>query len=269
MNVPVSSSTNESFASASDRGDAALQRGAVLITTVMAMMLLSAVGGALVLVASTSALISANAGAANETFYAAEAVFERTVAELRSVPELTPVLDGTRASMFTDGPPSGLRTLADGTTLSLSMVVSLANCQRRSGCAEADLNAALRGRPWGERNPRWRLFAHGPLDPAPAGLRSGLPIYVVAMVADDQAETDGDPSRDGQQAGVQPNPGAGRLLIRVEAFGRRASHRVVEGTILRQDLAERAVWAARDPLSRGSAPSTVPELHVLSWHDGR
>ena len=237
------------------------ERGAALVITLMAMSLLSAMGAALVLATSADALISANSGASNQAFYAADAAFERTLAELRGQPAFTPVLNGSARSIFIDGPPSGERTLADGSQLALAEVVNRANCEKPASCSDADMNAVNRNRPWGVRSPRWQLFSYGPLNT--------LPLYVVSMVADDPAETDGDPLQDGGRTGVQANPGAGILMVRAEAFGSRGAHRVVEGTVVRRDLVAQAAWEASDPRTRGPAPGWLPLQQVLAWRDVR
>jgi hypothetical protein len=85
------------------------------------------------------------------------------------------------------------------------------------------------------------------------------------MVADDPHETDDDPWRDGVQTGAAANPGAGVLLVRAEAFGRRGSRRVVHGAVVRRDRAALARWSARDPATRGPAPPGFPVLQVVAW----
>jgi hypothetical protein len=245
------------------------ERGVALIVAMMAMMLLSAVGAALVLTTTADVLIAANAGAASEAFHAADAVFERSIAELRAVPDFTSILNGSIASVFVDDALVGERALADGTRIDLAEVLNLANCQKRSGCTESDLNASIRDRPWGLRNPRWRLFSHGPVEAGVGSMQADLPVYVVAMVADDPSDADGDPWRDGAPTGAALNAGAGILLLRTESFGRRGAHRVVEGTIIRQDLVALAAWNVADPATRGNAPSVFPLLQVLAWREVR
>lgn len=245
------------------------ERGVALIVTLLALLLLSAVGAALVLATGADVLISANAGAASEAFYAADAVFERTLAELRSQPGFTPVLNRSVTSAFVDGAPSGQRTLADGSRLNLVEVVNLANCQKPGGCSDADMSAALQDRPWGARNPRWVLFSYGQLNLSSVTTQPDLPVYVVSMVADDSSETDGDPWQDSARMGAPVNPGAGILLVRAEAYGRRGAHRIVEGTVARRDLVARARWDASDPVTRGPAPVGFPVLQVLAWREVR
>jgi hypothetical protein len=245
------------------------EEGMALVVTLMAMLLLSVLGAALILTTSADAMIAANAGAASDAFYAAEAAFERTLAELRRAPDFTSVLTGAFTSAFVDDPSAGPRILADGTRIDVREIVNLANCEKRRGCVEADLNAAIRDRPWGARNPRWRLFASGPLVGASAVASARLPAYVVTMVADDPAESDADPWQDGARAMTAVNPGAGVLLVRAEGFGGRGAHRVVEGTVVRRDLVARAAWEQADAATRGPAPSSFPVLQVLAWREVR
>ncbi len=245
------------------------ETGVALVVVAMAMLLLSAVGAALVVVTSADVLIAANVGASNEALYAADAAFERTLAELREATDLTAVLNGAAPSGFEDGAPTGPRYLADGTGIDLAQVLSLATCRKLAVCSVADMNATNADRPWGALNPQWRLYSYGPLDPAPGGIRSGLPAYVVSMVADDQMETDNDPARDGARIGTLPNPGAGIVLVRAEGFGRRGAHRVIEGAVVRRDIAARARWEAADPATRGSPTASVALLQVVAWREVR
>jgi hypothetical protein len=243
------------------------ERGVALIVVLMATLLLGAVGAALVMVTSADVLIAANTGAANEVLYAAEAGFERTLGELRDTPELTSILNGSVTSAFLDGAPGGQRTMADGSRIDLGQILSLATCDKPTACSASDINVPRDNRPWGALNPRWRLLSYGPLDPAPSGIRSGLPVYVVSMVADDPSDTDGDPTSDGTRTGVDPNPGAGVVLVRAEAFGRRGAHRILEGAVVRRDLQALARWEAADPAVRGSPPSPIPFLQVVAWRE--
>lgn len=241
------------------------ERGVALIATMLAMLLLSAIGAALVLATSADTLIASNNGASSEAFYAADAAFERTVAELRTLPSFTSVLSGAVMSAFRDGAVSGSRTLPDGSSVELDVVVNEANCGRAAPCGDAEMDRATSQRPWGPRNPRWRLFSWGALDAATGGTTGGLPPFVAVMVADDPAEIDGDPWSDGGSAGPAASPGAGILWVRADAFGRRGARSTVEGAVVRLDLVAGSRWELADPATRGPAPSGFPVLQVLAW----
>jgi len=212
----------------------------------LAAALMSALAVGLLLTASTELRIAANFSASDAASYAAESVVERAILDLSSTNGWDTVINGPTASAFVDG-PAGARVLADGSTVDLSRVVNQANCQKIASCSAADMNAVTEDRPWGGNNPRWRLFAYGPLRrmQPPGGVES--PFYVVAMVGDDPAENDGDPSRDGTDAA---NPGAGVIAIRGEAFGPNGAHAVVEVTVAR----------IADPAGR-----LLPGLRRLAW----
>jgi hypothetical protein len=205
--------------------------GTVLVVVLAAMLVLSAVGLALTLVAETDRLASDNVGRAGASLYAADAAIERALCDLKRAPDWDAVLSGRTAGGFVDGPPVGPRTLADGRVVVLDDVVSLANCGRTGGCTDAAMSAVTADRPWGANNPRWSLFSYGPLsamssEPSPFPPRE----YVVVLVADDPAESDGDPSRDGEPGS---GPGAGVILVRAEAFGPLETHRVVQAAVAR------------------------------------
>lgn len=245
-------------------------RGMALVSVLIATLLLSAIGAGLVIVTSADTLIGANVGAASETFYAASAAFERTLGELRTAPDLSALLSGATSSAFSDGTPGGVRQLADGTRVNLTQALALANCSRLAGCSATDMNAVGRDRPWGPRNPRWRLFSYGPFaGSASGGTRTSWPTYVLTFLADDPLETDGDMLHDGVQVGLSANPGAGIVLIRAEAYGRRRARRIVEGSVLRRDVSERAAWESLPVATRGSPPPTIPVLQLLSWREVR
>ena len=206
------------------------EQGVALVMALMATTLLLTLGGALILLSSSETVIAANFRSAHEARYAADAAIERAVADLRREPDLTLILSGGLLSSFVDGPPSGTRSLIDGSTIDLGQVTNLANCNKPSACSAAELTATTVERPWGVNNPLWALYAYGPLTNMldPGSARS--PFYIVVLVGDDPSENDGDPTLDGFTAGV-PNPGKGIVRVRAEAFGPRSAHSVVEAVV--------------------------------------
>jgi hypothetical protein len=195
----------------------------------MGLLMIGALGIALVLATSIETIISRNHRDGAGAFYAADAAAGRAVRELSAIDDWTSVLNGSMRSALLDGEP-GPRTLADGSMVDLSEVINLANCGQIGECTDAEMAAVTAPRPWGLNNPRWRVFASGSL----AGLL-GVPsrYYVAVLVADDPAETDGDPLADGAGAG---NPGSGVLAIRAEAFGPGGAHSAIDVTAARAGL---------------------------------
>jgi Tfp pilus assembly protein PilX len=211
------------------------ERGAALLVALMSMLLLTALGLALVLTTSTETMIAGNFRDSQEALYSADAVIERAMQDLLTVPDWNTVLSGATTSAFIDGAPSGARQLANGASLDLSQVVNMANCGKVESCSVTEMNTSTRERPWGVNNPRYQLYAYGPInDLLPTGTINS-PFYVVLMVADDAAETDGDPVHDGS---TLDNPGTGVLTLRAEAFGPGGAHKVIETTVARTDSTE-------------------------------
>ena len=209
--------------------------GIALIVALLATLVLSALGLSLMIMASTETLIVGNYRDGVEAFHAADGGLERVIPELASTPDWAAVLDapaGVRSaapSGFGDGTVSAV--LADGRTLDLLKVTNLLNCPHvfppsATPCTAAQMDHAAGERPWGSNNPRWRLYANGRLSAVATGIDSRF--YVADWVADDAAENDGDPARDGIDAS---NPGTGIVQVRSEAFGPSGARRAVEATL--------------------------------------
>jgi hypothetical protein len=202
--------------------------GIAMIMAMAATLLMSALGMALVLTTSSETIISANFRDGSEAAYAADAALERSIDDLSRAPDWNAVLTGSAQSAFIDGAPSGMRTLADGSTIDLGHVVNMANCGKVAVCSEADLDAIAPQRPWGTNNPRWQLYAYGKLSDMLPNKRIDSPYYVLVMVGDDSSETDGKPLQD-----AIDTPGAGVLALRAVALGPRGAQRTIEMTVVR------------------------------------
>lgn len=229
--------------------DVSTDNGVAMIIAVMTMLVMTALGAAIVLTTTAETLIATGFRSSQQALYAADAALARAVDELSRTADWNAVLAGAIRSAFVDGPPAGVRALGDGSRVDLDRVVSLADCGKPL-CSIGDLTATTIGRPWGANNPRWQLYAHGRLvDMLPGGAIDSA-FYVLVLVADDASENDGDPLRDGASTS---NPGSGIIGLRGHAFGPRGAHRAIEMTIQRAAEAE-----------------AVPgPMRVLSWREAR
>ena len=129
-------------------------RGIALVVVLLAVMLMSALGVALVLSTTAETHIAHNFSRAQEALYAADAAAARAMADMHRIADWTTLVAGTVQSPFVDGAPAGTRLLDDGSMLDLTQAVNLANCQKTTGCTNADMDAVTDDRPWGTNNPR-------------------------------------------------------------------------------------------------------------------
>ena len=216
------------------------ERGAALIIALLAMLLLTALGLALILTTTTETKITANYRDGQEALYAADAGIERVMQELLTVPDWNTLLSGTVRSSFIDGAPGGVHTMADGTTIDLTKATNMVRCGKTSTCGDADMNAMTDERPWGPNNPRWQLYAYDAIqDLVPTGTVNS-PFYVVVWVGDDPSENDGNPLVDGgtPSGGAGANPGKGAISLRAQAYGPGGVMRVIDVTVARSDTTE-------------------------------
>ena len=150
----------------------------------MAMMLLTALGAAVVMVSNTETMISDNYRNSQEALYAADAAVERVVQDLLMVPRWNDILAGTAQSSFIDGAMTATEDAAG----------------RRHD--DALLRHEHRDRPAAGRNRHAEPV--GRQQPAVAAVRLGAaqrhaadrpqidsPMYVAVWVADDPADVDG------------------------------------------------------------------------------
>src|SRR5689334_14281041 len=227
--------------------------GIAMVIAMMAMLLMTALGVALILTTLSETMIAGNFRNSQEGLYAADAAIERAMDDILTVPDWNKLLDGSTQSAFVDGAPSGQRTLLDGSTIDLAQALNMANCQKVATCSASDLTAITSERPWGVNNPVWRLYGYGNLrDMLPATDTINSSYYVVVMVGDDPSDDDGNPLLDGgapgpcapgqeptgANGGPPCNPGYGVLALRAEAFGPRGAHKVIEITVARTDTTE-------------------------------
>ena len=215
--------------------------GVAMVIAMIAVLLMTAIGGALILTSSSETIIAAHFRDNLEARYAAGAMIERGMDDVAPLDDWTPLIGGLLRSSWIDGPP-GVRTLPDGSTLDLAQAVNLASCQKTAACSQADFDAVMADRPWGVNNPRWALYAYGPLRsllPPPGVIQSAC--YVMLLV------------------GNGPSPAL--LALRAEAFGPRGAHAVVEATVGRTGRLSDGRDYNDDP-GQGA-------VKILSWREVR
>lgn len=214
------------------------EQGVALIIALLALLLMTALGMALMMTTMTETKISANYRDGNEAMYAADAGVERVMQDLLTVPDWNTILSGTTTSAFIDG-AAGVRTLPDGSTLDLDAATSMVNCGKTTGCSAAEMDATSDDRPWGLNNPRWTLYAYGRMDEMIPTDTINSRMYVVVWVGDDPSDNDDDPLKDGGPPVSGPdNPGRGVLAMLAYAYGPGGVRRVVEVTVARTDTTE-------------------------------
>jgi hypothetical protein len=192
------------------------EEGTALVIAMMAVMLLTALGAAVIMVTNTETAISANYKNGQEALYAADAAVERVMQDLLMVPRWNDILDGTAHSAFADGSMSTNKTLPGGGLIRLDTATTQ---------LQADSNL---GAQWGLNNPQWRLFAWGPMKDMLPGDSIDSPMYLAVWVADDPAEADGNPAADTN----------GTLTLHAEAFGPSGTRKVIEVTVARTSSTE-------------------------------
>jgi hypothetical protein len=200
------------------------EQGAALIIALLAMMLLTALGAAVVMVSNTETHIAANYRNSQEALYAADAAVERIVQDLLLIPRWNDILNGTAQSSFVDGASSLVKTLPGGGTIKLDS----ATAQLQNETDKLNL--------WGANNPKWQLFAWGPLRDMLPNDQIDSPMYVAVWVADDPAD-----GADGVNGAVDGNPlldTNGTLTLHAEAIGPSGTRKVVEVTVARTSSTE-------------------------------
>lgn len=234
------------------------ESGAALITATMAMLLVMALGSALVLLSVTVTGISAHHRDAARLFYAAEAGLQYAFALAARSGDWTSLLAGRVDAIFRDGAPGGTRRVA-GTEVDLDRNTRLLRCGRPSGCSEEERARPAADRPWGANNPAWQLVAWGPLGrlvpDAPGG-----DVYVAVWIGDDPDEADDDPWAD--EADPE-RPGHDAIRLLAQAFGAMGARRAVEALVVREIV---LTGAASD--DAGSGPR-ISRTRMVSWREVR
>ena len=201
------------------------QDGSALIIALMAMMLLTALGAAVVMVSTTETRISGNYRDSQEALYAADAAVERVVQDLLLIPRWNDILNGTAQSDFSTGAMTSVINLPAGRTMTLCCGPNTATGQLQTDTDTLNL--------WGPNNPQWKLFAWGPLDSLLPNNQIDSPMYVAVWVADDPADGTG-----GVVDGDPLSAVNGTLTLHAEAIGPGGTRKVIEVTVARTSSTE-------------------------------
>jgi hypothetical protein len=207
------------------------QNGAALIIALMSMMLLTALGAAVIMVTNTETMIAANYRNGQEALYAADAAVERVVQDLLMVPRWNDILSGAEQSAFIDGSMTAQKVMPGGARLTLCCDPPNTPPSTATGVLQANTDAI---NAWGTNNPKWQLFAWGPVSNMLPNTTVDSPMYVAVWVADDPADgqtisvPDGDPTKDTN----------GVLTLHAEAYGPGGTHKIVEVTVGRTSSTE-------------------------------
>lgn len=228
------------------------ERGIALIMVILVTTFLSALGMGLMLAIFMDRLANGNLSGSVAMLFAADAGIELAAHDLALSEDWDAVLNGGERGSFTDGVPSGTRAIPGGGAVDLTVATNQLNCGKATTCTSAQMNANSTDRPWGANNPRWRLYAFGPMEQF-AQLMRPAACYLIVWVADDAREADGNPSVDAAASG---QPGHGIVRVRAEAFGIAGSRRAIEAELARI-------------CPDGPGQPCQPGIRVQSWQELR
>ena len=231
----------------------AAEKGMTLVAVLIATGFFSTVALGLALVVSTSLRADANYSDAVVMLNVADAGLELAAHDLALEADWNLVLSGLKQGRFTDGSPSGTRSIPIGGTVNLTAQSNLLNCGKPTPCTSAQMDTSSIDRPWATNNPRWQPYFFAPLPLLGAFMRD-VPLYLIVWVADDGSEVDGNPLQDGLTIA---DPGRGVVRIRSEVFGASGARSAVEALVIR------VCWA-ENMLER-----CLPGVRVQSWREVR
>jgi hypothetical protein len=202
---------------------AADERGAALVMAILIAMLLTALGTVLIALTTTETALSASYRHVQEARYGAHAALELAIADLSTTPDWSAVLAAAPANQVSRFNDATLTPRApDGRVLDLAGLTVVR--QRESDARDGPDR-------FGADSPQWRLYLHTNLSNIVPSAHPVVPLYVVAWIADDGMDGDGDPTIDANQI----------VLIHAEAYGTNNSNRSVESALTKQGRLVRVV----------------------------
>jgi hypothetical protein len=227
-------------------------RGFVLLAVLLWLAFLATVALGAALVTMYEPATAAAAHERARLRRAAESATALALLDLSTRFDWRPIPAGDVVSPFTDG-SAGARQVG-GRTFDLEVETWRRTCGREAPCDDPATMLSTEGRPWGPRNPRWRLYAHVPLSRLDAAAGQACDCYLVAWVADDPADADNDPAADAP-LGVE---GHGVLLVRGAAFAAGGGVAEVEALVAQPCRVSGAVCPGIRVQSWGAVGEGVP-----------
>lgn len=188
------------------------ESGSALLTVVLVMFLFAAVALTASIVARVEILVADQYRHSSSAFFGADAGLEVVIAELRTLPDWTPVVNGTRQSAQSQGAFSGQKPVPGGGSVFVCCGPGSAAARLASDTALSPLPArqALEWRPF-----LWTaLDALAPRDPASR-------LFLVVWVANDEGDRVGGGAADTNET----------VLVRSEALQPGGVRRIVEGLV--------------------------------------
>ena len=227
------------------------ERGIAMIMVVLVTTFLSALGLGALLAVFMDRLATGNMAGSVAMLYAAESAIEVAARDLAQIADWDEVLSGDQRSTFTDGLAGGVRDLPGGGVVDLTAATHLLNCGRSANCTTEQMNENSRERPWGLNNPRWQLFAYGPMGQF-TELARPPECYLAVWIADDGREEDEEPLAD---AAGEHQPGHGIVRVHAEVFGFGGARRAIQAELSR--------------VCPGGEDSCLPGIRVQAWQELR
>lgn len=186
--------------------------GSAILTVILVMVLFSAVAITTAVVVRVEILVADHYKDSAAALFAADAGLDAAIAELRTLPDWTIVVSGTRQSAYSQGPFAGRKAVPGGGSVFVC-------CGADSASARLATDTALSPLP-ARRTVQWRPFLWTALD-AIAPRDPPSRFLVVVWVANDE----------GDRAGGAANDTNETVLIRSEAMEPRGARRIVEALL--------------------------------------
>ena len=223
---------------------ARLEAGSALLPVLLLMFLFTAIALGAAAVVRIEVIVAERYRQSAEAMHAADGAIDVAVSELRNIAEWTPVLNGARRSVHSQGGFGGLRTVPGGGSISLC-------CAADSVSGRLAAETALSASP-ARRLVAWQPFLWATFDSlVPRNPPSRL--FVVVFVGEDEEEVGLDGNRDANET----------VLVRAEAVDPGGIRRVIEALVARRPV---EVVAPEAPVP---GPLLRPVIGVLRWQEAR